>query len=471
VQLEAMSETWEADTVPPETTLQPRPVGASPGTARFLRGWFAGERGVRLALWALVFAGLVLRFERVGRANATSPAGPERLVGDEPGYNDLALALLHGDFFDWPGRVPLYPSVLAGFHLLTRQSYDGVPYLQALLGVTVIPLTYLLARRAFARAAPGLIAAFLAASSFVLAEESPRFLSEILFTPVLLLAIITLWDALRAPSPRRFLLPGALLGMSILIRPTMILFPLVAVLLFLFFMKRRDALQCWLAYGTVTVLVVLPWTVSTSFRNDAFVPVALTNGFLWQGSPEYYHLVNDYGYGYRRIWAEVIYPPDDREHWPITVEGDRYWTKRALRSIKGEPLTYLEFAAKKLAYYWVGDPQADWFDTSPLTYARLRSVGYATYEAVQIMISRTVPILGLIAGIVLLRRWRTLLPLYFVLGYATLFHALSHAEGRLSDPFQPLFMVLIGGMVVTVWDRAARVASRNEQPAERAAAS
>jgi hypothetical protein len=62
--------------------------------------------------------------------------------------------------------------------------------------------------------------------------------------------------------------------------------------------------------------------------------------------------------------------------------------------------------------------------------------------------SRALPILGLIACLVLWRHWRRLVPLYAVLVYVTLLHAATHAEFRLSSPFQPILMVLIGGAMV-----------------------
>jgi hypothetical protein len=48
------------------------------------------------------------------------------LVGDEPGYNNMALEFLQGYAFTWPGRLPLYPTLLAGLHWLTFSSYHEI---------------------------------------------------------------------------------------------------------------------------------------------------------------------------------------------------------------------------------------------------------------------------------------------------------------------------------------------------------
>jgi len=76
---------------------------------------------------------------------------------------------------------------------------------------------------------------------------------------------------------------------------------------------------------------------------------------------------------------------------------------------------------------------------------------------VYVMLARALPIVALFAGILLWRRWRTLLPIYMLLGYCTLLHAATHAEARLSDPLQPFLLILVSGAVVglgwAAWSR------------------
>src|SRR5207249_1153034 len=131
--------------------------------------------------------------------NLTQPDGPERLQGDEPGYDRLARALLAGRGIDWPGRVPLYPLWLAAVYALTGGSYRAVPIAQAFLGATAIPLAYLLGRRVFGHAV-GLLTALGVTLSCQLVLEVRPLMSEVLFTPVVLLAMLLLWNATQDPS-------------------------------------------------------------------------------------------------------------------------------------------------------------------------------------------------------------------------------------------------------------------------------
>jgi ABC-type polysaccharide/polyol phosphate export permease len=417
-----------------------------------LRQFVASEQGARWTLWGIAIFGLLIRLHAAGQWNSSHPDGPERLWGDEVGYNTLALALLNGSFFDWPGRVPLYPLWLAGVHWLTNQSYSATPYVQSLLGITVIPLTYLLGRRIFGLGA-ALIGAFLAAVSYPLVGQSLHVLSEVLYTPIVLLVMITLWDAIHKPTIARFGWAGFWVGISCLVRPTLLFFPIFSIGMYVILYDKRRAMSYWTTYVLAASLVVTPWAIRNYSQFNAVFPLATSNGFFWLGSPEYYHLVRDEGVPYTDIWPKVLYASDQPEFNPHSIEGDRYWTARALRSIAREPFIYIKYAVEKIGYYWVGDPNADWGDTYPFNYNLLRSWGHTKQDVMLILFARMVPILALLAAVFLRRNWRILLPIYVVLIYYTLLHAATHAEARLSDPLQPFLMILLGGAVVLLGKR------------------
>ena len=61
--------------------------------------------------------------------------------------------------------------------------------------------------------------------------------------------------------------------------------------------------------------------------------------------------IRDRGYGYLRVWEDVLYAPNDSAPDPGTIEGEPYWRARALHSIAAEPLVYLRYAAEKSVTY------------------------------------------------------------------------------------------------------------------------
>jgi 4-amino-4-deoxy-L-arabinose transferase-like glycosyltransferase len=404
------------------------------------------------AVLLVVLIGLGLRVHTAWVVNLPKPNAPSRLAADEPGYDNLARGLLAGEGLTWPGRVPVYPAWLAALYWFTGGSYNEVLYAQAVVGALAILLTYLLGRRLFGHG-PGLLAALGAAVHFVLIQQSVRYLSEILFTPAVLLVVLALKGAIDRPSIGRFAVAGLTIGAANLIRPTLFLYPLFLMVVLPLVLPWRQAARAGAVIVLVSALAITPWMVRNYLRYDAVLPLATSNAILWQGSPEYYRLIRQDGYTYLQVWNEVIYGPGNEGYDPGTIEGERYWNRRALRSIRAEPHIYALFFAEKLGTYWIGDPNADWGDTFVFNFRALRMWGFSRAQTAQMMAVRALPIVGLVAIVVLRRRWRELLPVLAVLAYCTLLHAATHAEARLSDPLQPLLLVLIAGAGAVVTSR------------------
>jgi 4-amino-4-deoxy-L-arabinose transferase-like glycosyltransferase len=396
------------------------------------------------AVLLVVLIGLGFRLHTAWEVNSAKPNAPSRLTADEPGYDSLARGLLAGEGLTWPGRVPGYPVWLATLYWFTGGSYNEVLYVQAVVGALAVWLTYLLGRRLFGHG-PGLLAALAAAVHFVLIQQSVRYLSEILFTPAVLIVVLALTRAVERASFGRFALVGIAIGAANLVRPTLFLFPLFLVVVLPLVLPWRLAVRAGAAVVLFSALVITPWMVRNYIRYDALLPLATSNAILWQGSPEYYRLIRSERYTYLQVWNEVIYGPGNEGNDPGTVEGERYWNRRALNSIRAEPHIYALFFVEKLGTYWVGDPNADWDDTFVFNFRALRGWGVTRAQTAQMMAVRALPIVGLVAIVVLRRRWRELLPVFAILAYCTLLHAATHAEARLSDPLQPLLLVLIAG--------------------------
>jgi 4-amino-4-deoxy-L-arabinose transferase-like glycosyltransferase len=394
----------------------------------------------------IVLLGLGLRVHAAWEANAALPDSPARLTADEPGYDNLARSLITGEGFTWPGRVPLYPVWLAGLHLLTGYSYAQAIYIQCLVGALAVWLTFVLGRDRFGSAA-GLLAALGVAIDIVLVRQSARFLSEILFTPLVLLIAIALGRAMDTNEMRRFAWTGVWIGIANLVRPTLVLFPVWMALAVLVTWRDRAAVRGAIALVVTSTLVVLPWVARNYVREGAIYPLATSNAILWQGSPEYYHLVRDQGYTYLDVWNKVIYGPGGEGHDPGSVAGDRYWTARAMKSIASEPLVYARFCLEKAVTYWIGDPNANWGDTWVFNHQVFREWGFSRVETAQMMAARAFPLLVVPALLMLGGQRRSIAAVLHLLAYCTLLHALTHAEARLSEPLHPLLFVIVGGAI------------------------
>ena len=414
------------------------------------RNWIASHRGILLVILCLALA---VRLHAAWDMNRSRPDAPSRLSADEPGYDNLARDLLAGHGLTWPGRVPLYPLWVAGLHSVTGYSSARGIYIQSVVGALAVLLTFVLGRHLFGPVV-GLLAALGAAVDVVLVHQSVRYLSEILFTPLVLAVAISLIRALSHPTTARFAWVGAWIGLASLVRPTLVGYPAIAVLVIAYVLGVRRATRPAAALLLASTLMVLPWVVRNYLKYEALYPLATSNAILWQGSPEYYHLLRNQGYTYLDVWNKVLYGPGNEGNDPRSIAGDRYWTRRALRSIASEPLLYLRFCAEKAVTYWIGDPNADWGDGYIFDYRVLRSSGVSRAETVLWVLARAFPIAAFVALLFLRPQWPRLIPVLSILAYATLLHAVTHAEARLSDPFRPLLLVLFAAWM---WSRAYRL--------------
>ena len=411
----------------------------SPTPAGF-RAWIA------LALGVLMLGALLLRLQAVWQR---IPASPDELalhlVGDESGYEDLAYALLQGVFFQSPVRVPVYPMFIAGvYYTLAERSPAKLLYVQAFVGVLAVPLTYLLARR-LTGIIPALVAAGIVAFDGSLVDYAPYMYAEILYTPLLLVALLALFWALQAPRLWRFAGAGASMALVTLCRPTSALLPLLLPLLLPWGWRLRQKAGVCMAYGLTMVAIIAPWTYHNWRTFHRFLPLTISAGALWHGSPEFYHLTQGQR-AFLDIWGHELNSQRNGGYDPHTIDGDRYFTERAVRSIRAEPGVYVTYSLKKAVYLWLGNPVVEWPYGALYNWSVMRQwYPYSSQKLLNMFVSRQLPIVALAAlGFLAARRriW-TLVPLVAVCAYFTLVHMISWAEMRYSEPLHPLLAIIL----------------------------
>jgi len=406
----------------------------SPTQAGF-RTWIA------LALSVLVLGALLLRLHAVWQRIPETPDELAlHLVGDERGYEELAYAWLQGVFFQSPVRVPVYPMFIAGvYSALGERSLAKLLYVQAFLGVVIIPLTYILARR-FTAVIPALVAAGIVAFDDLLIDHARYIYAEVLYTPLLLISLLALLWALQAPRPWRFAVAGANVGLVTLCRPTSALFPLILPLLLPWSWRLQQTAGVCMAYGLAMMAVIAPWTYHNWRTFHRFLPLSISAGALWQGSPEFYHL-RERQRNMEDIWAHELNPQRNGGHDPHTIEGDRYFTQRGLQSILAEPMVYAIYSLKKAGYFWVGWGYWEMYDW----HMRRSWFSYPPLKVLRILVARQLPLVALAALVFLAVRGRIrpLVPFIVIGAYFTFVHSITWAEMRYSEPLHPLLAIIV----------------------------
>jgi mannosyltransferase len=164
---------------------------------------------------------------------------------------------------------PLYPFLLYLWLRLAGSSPLAVRFLSALVGTLVVPLVYLLGRRAFGRRA-GILAALLAAVSPALVYYSQE---TRMYGLVTLLAVASIYGTVRAPLGRGrtsayvayfFVTLGAVYthyyAFFVVLGENLVVLP------YLIHARRRPPLRRWLSTQGALAVAYLPWiAVQSSF--------------------------------------------------------------------------------------------------------------------------------------------------------------------------------------------------------------
>ena len=200
------------------------------------------------------------------------------IAGDSVRYLQLSQAILRGQFglmhngaFDpeaW--RQPGYPAFLALGSLVFGKSRLALIILQHLMSFTAILLAYWVVRRELSTAAARIFLVLCSIYPFI-AEATAKFLTESLCL-FLISASIYAISARRPWSPYLAGLFGALAG---LVRPNLMLLPIVYVFVYLIVgqqMRKATIL------GITAAVALLPWSIRNYETFGRFTPMPLGGG-------------------------------------------------------------------------------------------------------------------------------------------------------------------------------------------------
>lgn len=407
------------------------------------------RQAIQWVLMALTILGLAVRLWAAWARNQQVPDTAARLMGDELGYSELAVSLLHGEFFEWPGRMPVYPIFLAACFRLFGISYAKVLYVQAIVGALVVPLTFVFARR-FTAARGALLAAALVAVHYALVVQTQFLMSENLYTPLLLLAVIALQRAVEAPKTRRWVRAGALLALATLCRPTSAWMPILLLWLLPRAWPLRQKVTATAAYLLAMAAVMAPWTYHNYQTFHRLMPLTVPGAVVLQASPEYYHLIQEKRRTSVQAFQHELNPERNGGYNPLSIEGSEHFTKRGLDSIRAEPLVYLGYSLQKFIFYWIGNPHADWPKLAMFD-LRAWTPYFPAHEIAGHLAVRLLPLLALVSLFFLRTRLREFAVPLAVLAYFSLMHMMLYAEIRHSEPLHPILVVLVAATLHMRW--------------------
>lgn len=308
-------------------------------------GWFRDDNHTRILLGLLVVA-FLLRLAAV----LIIPID-YRFRNDAVQYISLAQRLLNQEQYGLePGvpdaRVPPgYPLFVAGILALTGQSLMVVRLAQAVLGVVAVWLAFVIGRESFSSRV-GLLGSFILAVYPAWIIWPALFLTEALFTVLVLAFVLYLIRSMRAYSAKHAVGCGVAFGLALLTREALYGLPLV--LPFACWWARKPWRDTWrylLLFAVAVLLILSPWLI----RNY------LTFGHIFFTEGSAYAQYRVFGRGYLSPYMQEAVnnpssdgkPPGYDERYGLT--GDMVRVSRLFT----EPTTYLRQLGNRLVEYWL----------------------------------------------------------------------------------------------------------------------
>ncbi len=356
-------------------------------------------------------------------------------------------------------RAPLYYYFLGLVYFVFGHHIFTALLVQSVIGSLSAVLVYFLARKIFPPPAAA-IAGLLAAGYWIFIYFDNELLISVLIVFLDLALMISLLRAEERPSRSRWFLAGALLGLSAVARPNVLLFaPFVPFWLFL--VRRGEWAAKKIAWFSVlfaagAAAAIAPVTLRNYLVGRDFVPIASQGGvnFYLGNNPDSDGVTaivpgtrGDWKGGYydtRRIAEEAR----GRKLKPSEVSD--YWTEQAFRFIRERPGGYLKLLARKFYLFWQARELVN--DKSIYFFRR-----YSGLMKLPLPGFGLVAPLGLVGMILAHRRhWRkTSLAVFFVFAYMTSF-VLFFVNARYRVPVIPFLIVFAAYALVWFYERFRR---------------
>jgi 4-amino-4-deoxy-L-arabinose transferase-like glycosyltransferase len=313
---------------------------------------------------------------------------------------------------------PVYPLFLSGVSFLFGEGYWTIRIVQTIISSISCILIYFLGRE-FIDKSTGITAALIAVVYPFFIFWGAFILTETLFVFLLLLTVYFFHINKKIPNIRNGVIAGILLGISILCRPSLIVFVFVLLVsltissLWLGWENRFKIIGVILAF---TILTISPWSVRNFYHFRRFIPLTtMTGSSFWEGN-------NLYSSG-----GPCQYLPKEVKGLS-EVERDRYLTKATLKVIKDNPLRFLKLLGIKFLRFWNIMPNYEGF-SSPL------------YTLVSLFSYIPVIITAIYGMFLTRKKWRNFLLFYMLFFSFTLGHMLFVSSIRYRVTIMP-FMII-----------------------------
>lgn len=337
-------------------------------------------------------------------------------------------------------RAPFFPFVLAVYFKVFGENENNVKYLNAFLYAFVIVFVFLISLE-FMSYKWALAPPVLSALYFSSIKINYLIMSETLASFMIFL-FIYLWVKYLKGSKYSYILACSLvLGLSILVKPVLMPFPILFSIVSYYL--RKDKKLIFLL--VIPYMILAPWTFRNYQLLGRFIPVTSGAGtVLYIGSDPI-----SMGHGTRIIDGESSVDRAKKLAAPYDVfmdwQANYILRKYALENIKNNPGTYLNIFFRKFFRLW---------GVTPLFYSERKQV-------IAVSVNGIILLFAVLGVFIVIRKKRLLkepyLIIIFLFLYYSFFHMLTYAKPRSGLPAFPLLFIL-GLLFITSVFKADRAA-------------
>jgi len=358
-------------------------------------------------------------------------------------YDEIALNVIQGNGYrvhttDPPNTVrpPLYTFFLMTVFVLFGQARWKIVTFQALLQVMTCYLLYRLTKKMTGSTTAARVAAILFAVYPQSMLYSSMFLTESLFTLLLVIVALAYLNLVRNNDGWRSMVLGAVLGLSALTRPVSMLLIVPMVLLYL--TKTKQVGFQSRAFNSVVVImtfvvILIPWTVRNYQITGKIIPVSSRGGhFLYSNTissrqEEVENQVQEFGVADNS-------DPEGR---------DGKYLAMAVKNILGRPHMFIGNTVRTALDFWY----------------RGHSLTISVFNGI---INFSLLFFAALGILLYRQRWGVLLtPILLMVLYFNMCYGLLHAISRYSFPIMP-FIMLYAAFFFHSHSRTGRNAAKQE---------
>ena len=251
-----------------------------------------------------------------------------------------------------PGYVYLMAMIFSLFGIYSVASAIILEIFQSLIAASACVVFYYLGKRFHENV--GLLAAL------GMAFYSPSILFSVMrISPILLVVVLLgiimlyLFKIQERWQTRDVVVCGILMGLNVLMEPTVILF-YAAACIWLFFWSpqhRFRAMKSSVMMATICILCMLPWTIRNYLVFGTFVPIKSSmGGHLLQGNHPFSESEGAiFGPEIKKAFsAEELANLETMDE----VQANKLMEKKAIEFIRADPGTFIQRTLTRIYYYW-----------------------------------------------------------------------------------------------------------------------